>query len=96
MSVPPTISHWLVSATERAGTRTISPGQGDKEDTAEFVTLPTHVTVQPGTTAGRFFAKCSISMALQPGIVSEFLLCSIPIQREDVEDGGPQVEQCRH
>ena len=74
MSIPPTISHWLTSATERAGTCTISPGQGDKEDTAEIVMLPTCVTFQPSTTAGRIFVKRSVLMDLKPGIVSDFLL----------------------
>ena len=56
-TVPPVVSRWLSAAAERAGTRTISPAQGDKEDTAEIVTLPTVVTFQPGTTEGRIFAR---------------------------------------
>ena len=64
MSIPPAIARWLVSATECAGTRTISPGHGDKEDTAEIVTLPIRVTFQPGTTAGGIFAKRSVFMDL--------------------------------
>ena len=74
MSVPPSIAHRLASATERTGTRAVPPGQGDKEDTAEIVTLPTRVTFQPGTTVGRIFAKRPVLMDLQPGIVSDFLL----------------------
>ena len=74
MCIPPTISHWLASATERAGTCTISPVWGDKEDTAEIATLPTCVTFQPGTTAGRIFTKRPVLMDLQPGSVSDFLL----------------------
>ena len=50
------------------------PGAGDKEDTVGIVTLPTCVTFQPGTTAGRIFAKRSVLMDLQPGIVSDVLL----------------------
>ena len=38
------------------------------------MTLPTCVTFQPGTTAGRIFAKRSVLMDLEPGIVSDFLL----------------------
>ena len=56
---PPTIAHWLLFATERAGTPTISQGQGDKQD-AELGTLPARVTFQLGTTAGRIFAKRSV------------------------------------
>ena len=74
MSISPTIDHWLVSAKECVGARTISPSQGDKEDTAEIFTLPTRVTFQPGTTAGRIVANCSVLIDLQPGIVSDFLL----------------------
>ena len=91
----PTIGHWLASATERAGTCTIFPGQGDKEDTAEIVTLPTRVTFQPGTTAGRIFAKRLVLMDLQPGMVSDFLL-SVLLANPTFKDSGPQVEQCRH
>ena len=95
MSIPPTISHWLVSATERAATRTISPGWGAKEDTTEIVTLPTHVTFQPGTTAGRIFAKRLVLMDLRQGIGIRLLALRVPYQSH-VEDNGPQVEQCRH
>ena len=38
------------------------------------MTLPTRVTFQPGTAAGRIFAKRSVLMDLQLGIVSNFLL----------------------
>ena len=74
MSIPPTISHWLASAMQRTGTRTISPGRGGKEDTAEIVTLSTRVAFQPDTTAGRIFAKRSVLMDSQPGIISNFSL----------------------
>ena len=74
MSIGPTVRHWLAYAMEPADTRSISLGEGDKEYTREIFTLPTRVTFQPGTTAGRIFAKPSILMDLQPGIVSDFLL----------------------
>ena len=74
MWIPPTIDHWLASAKECVGARTISPSQGHKEVTAEIFTLPTRVTFQPGTTAGRVVANCTVLMDLQPGIVSDFLL----------------------
>ena len=69
--------HQSLLARVRHGARRYAhhlPGQGDKEDTAEVVTLPTRVTFQPGTTAGRIFAQRSVLMDLQSGIVSDFLL----------------------
>ena len=75
MSILPTISHWLASATERAVTRTISPGQGNRVDTAEMVTRRTGVTFQLPTTAGCIFAKRSVLTDLRPGVVLDFLLC---------------------
>ena len=38
------------------------------------MTLPTCVAFQPGTTTGRFFAKCSVLMDFQPGTISNLLL----------------------
>ena len=73
-TVPPVVSRWLSAAAGRAGTRTISPAQGDKEDTAEIVTLPTMVTFQPGTTVGRIFARRSVVTYVTPGFISDFVV----------------------
>ena len=78
MSNLPTIRPWRASATQRTGTRTIYPGQGDKEDTAEIVTLPPRVMCQPGTTAGCIFAKLSVLMNLEPRIVSDSVFHTNP------------------
>ena len=59
---------------ERAGTRTILPAQGDKEDTAEIVTLPTVVTFQPGTAVGRIFARRSVVTDVPPRLISDFVV----------------------
>ena len=72
--VPPVVSRRLSAAVGRPGTRTISPAQGDKEDTAEIVTLPTVVTFQPGTTVGRIFAKRSVVTEVTPGLISHFVV----------------------
>ena len=73
-NVPPIVSRWLSAAAERAGTRTISPAQGDKEDTAEIVTLLTVVTFQAGTTIGRTFARRSVVTDVTPGHISDFVV----------------------
>ena len=70
----PVVSRWLSAAAERGGTRTISPAQGDKEDTAEIVTLPTVVTFQPGTTVGRIFLRRSVVTDVTPGLISDFVV----------------------
>ena len=71
---PPVVSRWLSAAAERAGTQTISPAQGDEEDTAEIVTLPTVVTFQPGTNVRRIFAKRSVVTDVTPGLISDFVV----------------------
>ena len=68
---PPLLSG---SRPPRSSISPISPGQGDKEDTAESFTFRARVTFQPCSTAGRIFAKRLVLMDLQPGIVSDFLL----------------------
>ena len=73
-TVPPVVSRWLSAAAERAGTRTISPAQGDKEDTTEIVTLPTVVTFQAGTTVGRIFAGRSVVTDVTPGLILDFVV----------------------
>ena len=50
------------------------PEAGGQGGLAEIATLPTRVTVEPGTTAGRIFAPCSVLADLQPGTVSDCLL----------------------
>ena len=73
-SPPPVVSQWLAAAAERAGTRTISPAQRDKEDTAEIVTLPGVVTFQPGTAVGRIFARRSVVIDVTPGLTMDFVV----------------------
>ena len=50
------------------------PAQGDKEDTAEIVTLPTVVTFQPGTTVGRLFARRLVVTDVTTGLISDFVV----------------------
>ena len=73
-AVPPVVSRWLSAAAERAGTWTISLAQGDKEDTAAIVTLPTVVTFQSGTAVGRIFARRSVVTDVTPGLISDFVV----------------------
>ena len=73
-TIPPIVLRRLSAAAEQTGTRTTSPAQGDKEDTAEIVTLPTVVTFQPGTIVGRIFARRSLVTHVTPGLISEFVV----------------------
>ena len=73
-TVTPVVLRRLSAAAERAGTRTISPAPGDKEDTAEIVTLPTVVTFQPGTAVGSIFTRRSVVTHVTPGLISDFVV----------------------